>query len=324
MVRRVRRIRSAGKTIVALCGSFDVLHYGHIQYLQKARAQGDILMVLLNSDHSVRLYKGPGRPINPLRKRAAVLSALECVDHVVVFNGINPLPEICALQPELYCNGADWGKGFLETETVLAYGGKIKLIHLSKGDSTSSLIRNLSKKQDEIRAVFIDRDGTINDNSHHYYVFQKKTFHILPGVIKGLQRLSETDYKIIIVTNQSGIAKGQYTEKDLDNLHQWLLRHFRQRGIRIDHIYHCPHDSQDACKCRKPGIGMILQAARHYGLNLSKSWVIGDGEVDVLMGRTANIPTMKLGARMKRPMQPNYYAKNLDEAVRIIQRHNGH
>ena len=99
-------------------GSFDVLHVGHVRCLREAREQGDVLIAALNSDASIRSYKGKVRPIVPQEERAEMLAALSSVDYVVLFDDINPKPIIAEIRPDVHCNGADWGPGCIEREVV--------------------------------------------------------------------------------------------------------------------------------------------------------------------------------------------------------------
>ena len=160
--------------------------------------------------------------------------------------------------------------------------------------------------------MFLDRDGTININEPEY-VHKISDFKFVPGAISALKKLSKTGYKIIIVTNQSGIARGYYNEKDLKILHNWMLSEFKNKGIRIDGIYYCSHGQDDNCSCRKPKPGMLLKAGQDFGLILSKSWMVGDDDRDIIMGREANVSTIKIGAKMsqKLKLEPNYYVNKL-------------
>ena len=140
-----QRLRRAGKKIAFTNGTFDLLHLGHVTYLQKARQQGDVLFVGLNSDASVRSYKGPDRPINPQKDRALVLAALSCIDYVVIFNEPTPLHLIEALRPDILVKGADWPKSKIAgADQVESWGGKVRRIRLVPGRSTTRLI-NLMK-----------------------------------------------------------------------------------------------------------------------------------------------------------------------------------
>jgi D-glycero-beta-D-manno-heptose 1-phosphate adenylyltransferase len=146
----VNEARRQGKTIVFTNGVFDILHPGHTRYLRDARALGDLLIVGINSDRSVRaLGKAPDRPINSESERAEVLSALASVDAVVVFDEETPHEIITALQPDILVKGADWGENaIVGRDVVEARGGKVVRVKLADGYSTTSLIervRNLSQ-----------------------------------------------------------------------------------------------------------------------------------------------------------------------------------
>jgi len=317
IIEIARRLKRGKKKIVTYNGSFDILHLGHVKSLEEAKGQGDVLIVPINSDRSVRAYKGPNHPIIPQNERAQMLSALACVDYVVVFDEINPKEILGKIKPDIHCHGADWGKDCVERSVVEENGGRIYILKKVPGLSTSGLVKKIldvySRK--EARAIFLDRDGTINFNEPGY-VHKIKDFKFTPGALGALKNLSKTDYKIIIVTNQSGIGRGFFTEKDLTILHTWMLKQFKKEKIRIDKIYYCPHTAQDNCPCRKPKIGMLKKAVDDFGINLSKSWIVGDSEREVEMGKEANLRTIFLGK--KSSIKPHYQTENLAQAIRII------
>jgi len=321
ILKIVKDLKIKGKKIVTYNGSFDILHIGHIKSLYEAKNKGDILIVLLNSDKSIKIYKGPKRPIINQKDRAETLSALECVDYVTIFDEINPINILSLIKPHVHCNGSDWGKNCVERAVVERNGGKIYFLKWQKGYSTTSLIKKITElySTPSVKAVFIDRDGTINDNGLGY-IYKIEDFKFLPGSIDALRRLSKTDYKIIIVTNQSGIGRGLYNKADFEKLNSWFLETTKNHDIRIDKVYFCPHTPEDNCRCRKPEIGMLLEAVDDFGISLNESWVIGDDPKDVIMGRMANTKTIKIGSRMplKLKLEPNFYASNLLEAVEKI------
>jgi D-glycero-D-manno-heptose 1,7-bisphosphate phosphatase len=321
IIKIVKKLKKEKKKIVATSGSFDLLHFGHIAALSEAKKKGDVLIVLLNSDSSVKLYKGKDRPIFPEDIRAKVLSALEPVDYVTIFNEITPVKILEKIQPDIYCQGEEWGKNCIERTIVEKYGGKIHVIKAQKNFSTTKIlekIKNIISKPSN-KAIFLDRDGVINANEPEY-VHKIKDFKFVRGAIPALKKLSKTDYKIIIITNQSGIGRGYYTIKDFKKLNSWMLKKLKKEGIRIDKVYFCPHKPEDNCNCRKPKPGLILKALEDFDINLSKSWLIGDDVKDVILGRSMNIKTIKIGKKMPKELklEPNYYAKNLLEAVNII------
>jgi len=136
--------RSAGRRIVFTNGVFDLLHPGHVRYLQDARALGDLLIVGLNADGSVRRNKGPGRPITPQNERAEVLAALSSVDAVVVFPEDTPAEIIRLVQPDILVKGADWpADQIVGRDTVEARGGRVVLLPVAQGHSTTSIVERI-------------------------------------------------------------------------------------------------------------------------------------------------------------------------------------
>lgn len=139
-----RRLRRSGKKIAFTNGTFDILHLGHVQYLQKARTQGDVLIVGVNTDSSVKSYKSPNRPINGEKDRAEVLAALACVDYVVLFKEPTPLRLIKELRPDVLVKGADWKKDQIAgAKEVESWGGKVALVRLTSGRSTTNVIEKV-------------------------------------------------------------------------------------------------------------------------------------------------------------------------------------
>ena len=144
--RFAREARAAGRRIVFTNGVFDILHPGHLRYLQAARAHGDLLIVGLNSDASVRRNKGPGRPVNPQNERAEVLAALTCVDAVSIFDDETPADIIRRVQPDVLVKGADWpADQIVGRDTVEARGGVVILEPVEQGYSTSAIIEKIAR-----------------------------------------------------------------------------------------------------------------------------------------------------------------------------------
>jgi len=135
-------LKAKGQTIAFANGHFDLLHVGHLRYLQAARAEADALVVAINDDDSVARLKGPGRPVVPAAERAELLAALAPVDFVVIFEGDSPAPLLALLKPDVHCKGTDYGtpERVPEYETVRAYGGRTALVGDSKDHATSDLI----------------------------------------------------------------------------------------------------------------------------------------------------------------------------------------
>ena len=140
----IARLRREGRTIVFTNGVFDLLHPGHVRYLQQARELGDALFIGLNADASVKRNKGEGRPINSETERAELLAALQCVDGVVLFDEDTPARIIDALQPDVLVKGADWAADrIVGRDTVEARGGRVVRVTVAEGHSTSALVQRV-------------------------------------------------------------------------------------------------------------------------------------------------------------------------------------
>jgi len=136
------------------------------------------------------------------------------------------------------------------------------------------------------RAVFLDRDGVINED--YGFVHKIEDFYIYPEVFPALKKLQKAGFKLLIVTNQSGIAVGYYTEEDFKKITDHMLSVFEKEGIRIDKVYYCPHHPEGVvpeltvkCDCRKPESGMIKQGIKEFNIDPSRSFLIGDKENDI-------------------------------------------
>jgi len=144
--RIIEDLKAKGKRIVFTNGCFDLLHLGHIRYLEKAKSLGDILVVGVNSDRSVQSLKGPERPILPEEERAEILSGLECVDYITLFDELTPLELISSLEPHILVKGGDWAKETtVGREVVERSGGEVVILPFLEGSSTSNLIETILK-----------------------------------------------------------------------------------------------------------------------------------------------------------------------------------
>lgn len=172
------------------------------------------------------------------------------------------------------------------------------------------------------RAVFLDRDGTIAEDVP--YCSRVEDFKILPTVSRGIRLLNEQGLKVIIITNQSGIARGYFTEEVLFQIHQKMKEELAKYNAWIDAIYVCPHHPDEGCECRKPKPTLFLQAAEEMKIALNLSYMIGDDAKDIEAGKTAGCKTIlvttgpngeNIEAQVK---EPDIIAANLYEAVEWI------
>ncbi len=152
IILRFGREKRNGKRVVFTNGCFDLLHPGHIESLETARALGAVLIVGINSDESVRTLKGPGRPVIPAEERAEILASLECVDAVLIFEELTPQRVIAALVPDVLVKGGDWpGNQIVGREEVEAAGGKVVRVDVVEGYSTSEILRKIRGEKKEGR-----------------------------------------------------------------------------------------------------------------------------------------------------------------------------
>lgn len=171
------------------------------------------------------------------------------------------------------------------------------------------------------KAIFLDRDGVIIQDKN--YAFEISTIEFLPRSIEAL-KLIPADYLKIIISNQSGIARGLFTCEHAESFNQALVDMLEKNGVIIEKIYYCPHGPDDDCECRKPKIGLFESAKRHYNIDYEKSWVIGDKDSDVQAGknigsRTILVKTGYAGLeRAALTTKPDFIVNNLYEAAEII------
>jgi D,D-heptose 1,7-bisphosphate phosphatase len=176
------------------------------------------------------------------------------------------------------------------------------------------------------KAIFIDRDGTINVDVH--YLDNPDKFEMYPCVGEGVKKLKENGFKIIVITNQSGIARGYFTEKQLKNIHERMKKEFQKFGIVLDGIYYCPHHPDDNCNCRKPKTGLFEKAIKEHNIDVKKSYVVGDKILDIgagkKIGATAilipepHVRDELLSKKNEWKHNPNYIANDMYDAVEYI------
>lgn len=185
------------------------------------------------------------------------------------------------------------------------------------------------------RAVFLDRDGTINEEVG--YVNHPDRFKLIPCVPLALKKINKLNLLAIVLTNQGGVARGFFDEKFLKKLHLKLIRDLKKRGARLDGIYYCPHNPHGivkkysiVCKCRKPATGMIEKAIKDFNITLKNSYYIGDQKRDIEFGKKMGLITIlvKTGygkgelyfKKFNNNLKPDYIAEDLLDAVRWIEK----
>ena len=168
------------------------------------------------------------------------------------------------------------------------------------------------------KAVILDRDGTIVENFE--YVYKLEDYKLIHNASKGLKLLK--NYKLFIITNQSGIGRGLYSLKDMNKFNKFLLNNLKKHNIKIKKIYYCPHKPDDNCKCRKPKTKFLKDAEKKFNINLRESYVIGDMKSDFELGKNAGCKTIHVltghGIKHKNEVKPNYFARDLLDAAKWI------
>lgn len=174
-------------------------------------------------------------------------------------------------------------------------------------------------------AIFLDRDGVINADSG--YVYKAQDLKLLPGVARGIRRLKELGFRIYVITNQSGVARGMFTLADVDTFHNALTSELAKEGASVDDIFICPHhpDGKIApyavtCACRKPATGLIDEACQKHPIDRSKSFLVGDKDSDITCAENAHIRGIQMAETQYKLHKNAFgYAKNFDEVVAIIE-----
>ena len=137
------------------------------------------------------------------------------------------------------------------------------------------------------KTIFLDRDGVINKDVN--FLHKIKDCEFIDGIFEACIYFQDIGFKIVVITNQSGIARGYFNENDYQILTNWITLQFNKKSIKLLEIFHCPHGPDSKCSCRKPSPGMLLEAKHKYSIDMSNSWLIGDREDDILAANNAGI-----------------------------------
>lgn len=170
-------------------------------------------------------------------------------------------------------------------------------------------------------AVFLDRDGVINVDVN--YLSRPEDVRLIPGAARAIAKLNAAGFAVVVVSNQSGLARGYFGPEDLEAVRAELDRRLAQAGARVDAYYHCPHHPDQgvipeltrACDCRKPAPGMVLRAARELNLDLAASFMVGDKPSDAACGRAAGVVSILVGGASGGDAAPDHMAADLAQAV---------
>ena len=172
----------------------------------------------------------------------------------------------------------------------------------------------------QIKTIFLDRDGVINLDLN--YLSEINDFKFIDGVFDACKHFIELGYKIVIVTNQSGIARGYFSNHDFKILTRWMLLEFESRQIDILDIFYCPHAPNDNCSCRKPMPGMFLKAQKKYNIDMKNSWIIGDKEEDIIAANNSGIKNtiiVKSGHKVnENSTKAKFILNSIHDSIQVI------
>jgi rfaE bifunctional protein nucleotidyltransferase chain/domain len=320
--------RAEGRKIAFTCGAFDILHAGHVEYLARAREHCDALIVAVNSDRSIQIYKSPLRPVNRQEDRLAVVAALEAVDAVTLMDEPRPLELLKLLKPDVYIKGGDYTAEQLRSKPLVdAYGGKVVCIPSNSQVSTSAILKQAAlielhdrvpeaTSTQERRLIFLDRDGTLIRDIP--FLHDPSRVELMPGVLEGLKELQNAGFTLVLITNQQGIGLGYYSEAEFIAVNQALLGLLGPAGIRISRIYYCPHSFADECDCRKPGTRLLQRAVQYFQTTYSLCYVIGDSVSDCMAGATVGCRSILVSEEKVHNAPCDYQTSSFRDAAQWI------
>ena len=288
----VRNLKQRGATIVTTNGSFDLLHVGHVTMLQEAKSLGDVLIVGMNSDASVRCYKGKARPICPQEHRAKMLAALECPDYITIFDELTPIPLLEIIQPDIHVNSPEHGYDCIERDVVEQHGGRIHLAQMVEGMSTSQLMQRIveAASHQSRRGIFLNPLVLAQSD-------QERT-------LKALQQFHELGFRLFVLDPADNHIKQQI---------QCLLQNFDVPLIQIS----------PASKATESLDTLIDD----YDISVAKSFLISTEMKDIRTGREINCKTILVQesgqqqkARVVPAPGPHNVVNALHEAVTLLSR----
>ena len=335
---KVAILRAEGKKVGFTSGAFDMLHAGHVTYLEEAKQACDVLIVGVNTDESVRAYKGEGRPIVPLDARVKAIAALESVDFVFTYGERRNRANIEVLKPSLYIKAGDYTPEQLTSaDVVKQFGGDVLLLPVQAGFSTTNLIKNIAKahganisdddetmqakteKRDPQKAILIDRDGTINVDVE--YLHEPEKFILLPNVGEGLKKFQELGYKIIVISLQAGIGMGYFTKEDFFATNREMFKQLAPYDITIDKIYFATHSKTEDGS--NPKTALVERAREEMDLDLAQCIAIGDKTSDLTAAsafgaKTIGVKTGKGLQDGQEDITPDYMAEDVLDAAKWV------
>jgi rfaE bifunctional protein nucleotidyltransferase chain/domain len=342
----VAQWRSEGKIVGFTSGSFDIIHAGHVSYLEKAKGRCDLLIAAINSDASVQSYKGPDRPIVPQDARVKMMASLESIDYVYTFEERRNRQNLEVIKPSYYIKAGDYTPEQLTSaDVVKQYGGDVMILPMEGTFSTTNMVKKILKvygekdeekkdgqdeaasaikssteKRDPQKAVFLDRDGTINVEIH--YLHEPEKFQLEKNVGEGIKKFQDMGYKIVVVTTQAGIGLGYFTKEDFFKCNSALFKHLKPYDVIVDKIYFATHSKTPDGKNTKDAL--FERAREELDLDFKQCIMIGDKTGDIDVGKrfgckAIGVKTGHACQDGRYDIQPDYLAEDLLDAARFVE-----
>ena len=276
----------------------------------------DRLFVLVNSDKSIKTYKGKHRPYNNYSKRVKLLNN-EYPDNIYLqMHELTPNSLLETIQPNIYFLSKEWFKSPVELKVLNKFNCKVISHPQIEGISTTSLSK---EKATSNSAIFFDRDGTINKDFG--YINNSSLIDISKNNLDTMKKFAQLPYLLFIVTNQSGVSKKLINKKEFFEVNNHVISQIEDFGGRIDKAYYDFSSSLNPSKYRKPNIGMVLKAVKEFDVSLVNSWVIGDKDSDIELGKNCNMRTIYIKNNRYKydsELKPDFTVATLKESYEII------
>ena len=300
----------------AISGGFDIFHDGHKLALEFAAKHVDKLFVLINSDKSIKAYKGKQRPYNSFAERVAVLNKAYPNNVYIKMDELTPNHLLEKIRPNMYFLSKEWTTSPVELKALQQIKCEIVSHPQAAGISTTALSK---EKIFSNSAVFFDRDGTINEDFG--YIKSEELVKISKKNLETMKKFASLPCLLFIVTNQSGVSKKIIKKKEFIKVNNKVINLIEDNGGRIDKVYYDFSSDKKPSKYRKPNIGMVLKAVKQFDISLVNSWVIGDKDSDIELGKNSNMKTIYLKNnkyKYKSILKPDFTVDTLEECYEII------
>ncbi|MCA9322524.1 MAG: HAD-IIIA family hydrolase [Planctomycetes bacterium] len=298
-LRAVDAARARGARIGFTCGVFDLLHVGHLRYLQAAREHCDFLIVAVNSDASTRRLKGEGHPVLPFAERTELLEGLTAVDLVCGLDDDRPAQLIERLKPDVYLKGGDYRPVSLRSgQGIVDRGGCVLCLDVQTTRSSTEIRQAILtaaqidygrvRPRAPAPGLLVDRDGTLIEDRP--YLDDVAAVRPLDRAFETLASLqARFGARVAIVSNQPGLGLGLIERERHLSVWSRVLGLAHEAGLMVDRIYVCPHSLARACDCRKPRPELLQRAVTELNLEPSRSVFVGDRATDLAAAAAAGL-----------------------------------